>query len=56
MLFYIFFKIGLLHNTFIAYVLEMGKSKFKEDKGLAQSYSAGKCVWTTIILKGHTLS
>ena len=29
----------------------MGKSKFKEDKGLAQSYSTGKWGLTTIFLK-----
>lgn len=43
-----FFKTRVLKHTLFSWG---GKSKFKEDKGLAQSHSAGKWGLTTIIVK-----
>lgn len=46
-----FFKIGPFKTYPGVHFLGIGKSKFKEDKGLAQSHSAGKWGLTTIIVK-----
>ena len=52
---FMFVKTGLSRHG-IAHIFEVGKSKFKEDKQLAQSHSAGKWGWTTVIVQVHVLS
>lgn len=46
-----FFKTGPFETYVSAHFLRIGKSKFKEDEGLAQGHSAGKWGLTTTIVK-----